>query len=58
MKPIIAGFADIVSTATTSIAQMTNMPPVTASADANAIFEAFREVRSKTTSAYLWLTTC
>lgn len=45
---IIRGFADIVSTATTSLAQMQGMPPVPAGAQSDAIFDAFREVsRSK-----------
>jgi hypothetical protein len=34
---------DIVSTATTAIQQMDGMPPVAAGAQADAIFEAFRE---------------
>jgi hypothetical protein len=42
--PIIAGFVDIVSTATTAIGQMQGMTPVPAGADADKIFEAFREV--------------
>jgi hypothetical protein len=46
---IIVGFTDIVTTATTSIAQMQGMPPVPAGADSDAIFDAFREV--STTSA-------
>jgi hypothetical protein len=41
---IIAGFVDIVSTATTAIAQMQGMARVPAGADADKIFEAFREV--------------
>ncbi|KZL63279.1 uvi-1 protein [Colletotrichum incanum] len=41
--PIIAGFADIVSTATTAIAQMQGMPPVPAGRQSDLIFEAFRE---------------
>jgi hypothetical protein len=45
---IITGFTDIVSTAATAIQQMQNMPPVSAGADADKIFEAFREVRSPT----------
>ncbi|KAK1961676.1 UVI-1 [Colletotrichum sublineola] len=40
---IIAGFTDIVSTATTAIAQMQGSAPVPAGNDAKAIFEAFRE---------------
>lgn len=40
---IIAGFTDIVSTATTAISQMQGMPPVPAGADSDAIFDAFRE---------------
>ncbi|TLD22376.1 hypothetical protein PspLS_07750 [Pyricularia sp. CBS 133598] len=40
---IIAGFTDIISTVTTSIAQMQGSAPVTAEADATAIFDAFRE---------------
>lgn len=41
---IITGFTDIVSTATTAITQMHNMPPVPAGAQSTAVFEAFREV--------------
>ncbi|KXJ88665.1 hypothetical protein Micbo1qcDRAFT_213775 [Microdochium bolleyi] len=41
--PIIAGFVDIVSTATTAIAQMDGTAPITNPADGTAIFEAFRE---------------
>lgn len=41
--PIIAGFTDIVSTATTALAQMQGMPKVPAGTDASAIFDAFRE---------------
>ncbi|KAL1794868.1 hypothetical protein ACET3X_006684 [Alternaria dauci] len=41
---IIAGFADIVSTATTAIAQMQGTSPVSAGADADNIFNAFREM--------------
>jgi len=40
---IIAGFSDIVSTATTAIGQMQGMPPVPAGADSDAIYDAFRE---------------
>ncbi|KAK2036057.1 hypothetical protein LZ31DRAFT_484852, partial [Colletotrichum somersetense] len=40
---IIAGFTDIVSTATTAIAQMQGTQPVPAGADAGAIFDAFCE---------------
>jgi len=40
---IIAGFTDIVSTATTAIAQMQGTSPVGADADSDAIFNAFRE---------------
>ncbi|KAK4458980.1 hypothetical protein QBC42DRAFT_340639 [Cladorrhinum samala] len=40
---IIAGFADIVSTATTAISGMKNPGPITAPADATAIAEAFRD---------------
>lgn len=40
---IIAGFTDIVSTATTAIAQMQGSAPVTTAADATAIADAFRE---------------
>ncbi|KAH7041604.1 UVI-1 protein [Microdochium trichocladiopsis] len=40
---LIVGFTDIVSTATTAITQMQGSEPVTAAADATAIFEAFRE---------------
>ncbi|KDN60717.1 putative conserved hypothetical protein [Colletotrichum sublineola] len=42
-QQIIAGFTDIVSTATTAIAQMQGSAPVPAGNDAKAIFEAFRE---------------
>jgi hypothetical protein len=41
---IITGFVDIVSTATTAISQMQGMARVPAGADADKIFEAFREV--------------
>jgi len=41
--PIISGFADIVTTATTAIASMQGMAPVPAGADSDAIFNAFRE---------------
>jgi hypothetical protein len=41
---LIVGFTDIVSTATTAIAQMQGMARVPAGADADKIFEAFREV--------------
>jgi hypothetical protein len=44
-QTIISGFVDIVSTATTAIAQMQGMTPVTAGADSDAIYDAFREVR-------------
>ncbi|KAK1981209.1 hypothetical protein LZ30DRAFT_720924 [Colletotrichum cereale] len=40
---IIVGFTDIVSTATTAIAQMQGTPPITSAADGDAIFNAFRE---------------
>ncbi|KAH9866332.1 hypothetical protein J1614_008899 [Plenodomus biglobosus] len=40
---IIIGFTDIVTTATTAIAQMQGMPPVPAGAQSDAIFDAFRE---------------
>jgi hypothetical protein len=42
---IITGFVDIVSTATTAIAQRQGMAPVPAGPDADKIFESFREVR-------------
>jgi hypothetical protein len=42
--PIIAGFADIVSTATTALAQMQGMTPVPAGPPSDNIFDAFREV--------------
>jgi hypothetical protein len=42
-QQLVAGFADIVSTTTTAIAQMQGTAPVTAIADADAIFDAFRE---------------
>lgn len=57
-QQIISGFADIVSTATTAIAQMSSMPPVAAGTDANNIFDAFREVRPFNHLIYLLLTTC
>jgi hypothetical protein len=41
---IISGFADIVSTGTTALAQMQGMPKVPAGAQSDAIFDAFREV--------------
>jgi hypothetical protein len=41
---IIRGFADIVTTGTTALAQMQGMPPVAAGAQSDAIFNAFREV--------------
>ena len=41
---IIAGFTDIVSTATTAISQLQGMSPVPAGAQSDAIFDAFREV--------------
>jgi len=44
-QPIIAGFADIVTTVTAVIAQMQGTPRVTNAADATAIANAFREVR-------------
>ncbi|EMD59780.1 hypothetical protein COCSADRAFT_30546 [Bipolaris sorokiniana ND90Pr] len=40
---IIAGFTDIVTTTTTAISQMQGTQPVKAGADADAIFDAFRE---------------
>ncbi|KAJ4400327.1 hypothetical protein N0V91_008786 [Didymella pomorum] len=40
---IIAGFTDIVSTATTAIAQMQGMAPVPAGQPSDDIFDAFRE---------------
>merc|ERR1711879_1053271 len=40
---IIRGFADIVTTATTAIAQMQGMPKEPAGASTDAVFEAFRE---------------
>ncbi|KAF2998488.1 hypothetical protein E8E13_003103 [Curvularia kusanoi] len=40
---IIAGFTDIVSTATTAISQMQGMDPVPAGQPSDAIFDAFRE---------------
>ncbi|KAF3046211.1 hypothetical protein E8E11_009286 [Didymella keratinophila] len=40
---IIAGFVDIVSTATTAIAQMQGMAPVPAGQPSDDIFDAFRE---------------
>ena len=42
---IIAGFTDIVSTATIAIAQMQGMAPVPAGQPSDDIFDAFREVR-------------
>ena len=41
--PLIAGFVDLVATATTAIAQMQGMAPVPAGAPSDAIFDAFRE---------------
>lgn len=41
---IIKGFTDIVSTATVAISQMQGTSPVPAGADADAIFDAFRQV--------------
>ncbi|GKT86138.1 UVI-1 protein [Colletotrichum tofieldiae] len=41
--PIIAGFADIVTTATAAIVQMQGMAPVPAGRQSDLIFEAFRE---------------
>jgi hypothetical protein len=41
---LITGFVDIVSTATTAISQMQGEAPVAAGADADKIYEAFREV--------------
>jgi len=41
---IIVGFTDIVTTATTALAQMQGMNPVPAGAPSDNIFEAFREV--------------
>ncbi|KAH6685307.1 UVI-1 protein [Plectosphaerella plurivora] len=41
--PLILGFTDIVTTATTAIAQMQSMPPVAAGAPSDLIFDAFRE---------------
>ncbi|EHK97582.1 UVI-1h [Glarea lozoyensis ATCC 20868] len=40
---IIVGFTDIVTTATTALAQMKGMAPVPAGAESDAIFNAFRE---------------
>ncbi|KAJ4379380.1 hypothetical protein N0V86_005425 [Didymella sp. IMI 355093] len=40
---IITGFVDIVSTATTAIAQMQGMSPVPAGEQSDAIFDAFRQ---------------
>ncbi|CAG5171171.1 uncharacterized protein ALTATR162_LOCUS7287 [Alternaria atra] len=40
---IIIGFTDIVTTATTALAQMQGMPPVPAGEQSDAIFNAFRE---------------
>ena len=44
MQPIIAGFTDIVTTTTVALSQMSGMPPVSAGAESDAIFNAFREV--------------
>ncbi|TLD07510.1 hypothetical protein PgNI_10772 [Pyricularia grisea] len=41
--PIIAGFTDIITTVSTALAQMQGTQPVPAGADADSIFEAFRE---------------
>jgi hypothetical protein len=43
-QTIIAGFTDIVTTATVAISQMQGMPPVAAGALSDNIFNAFREV--------------
>ncbi len=53
---IIAGFTDIVITATTAVSQMQGMPPVPAGAASDAIFEAFREVSQVHISIALFLT--
>lgn len=45
LPQIIAGFTDIVSTATTAIAQMQGMAPVAAGKPSDDIYNAFREVR-------------
>jgi len=51
MQPLIAGFTDIVSTATTALAQMNGMAPVPAGLQSDAIFNAFREVGLKHAAA-------
>jgi hypothetical protein len=43
---IIAGFTDIVSTVTVAISQMQGSAAIPAGADADKIFDAFREVRT------------
>ena len=43
---IIAGFTDIVTTATTSIAQMQGSSEIASGSDADSVFDAFREVYS------------
>ena len=42
---IITGFTDIVSTATTAIAQMQGTADIASGPDADSVFDAFREVR-------------
>lgn len=42
---IVSGFVDIVSTATTSIAQMQGTQEISSGPDADSVFDAFREVR-------------
>jgi hypothetical protein len=49
---IITGFTDIVTTATTAIAQMQGMAPVPAGQQSDAIFDAFREV---ITICFIWV---
>jgi hypothetical protein len=43
-QQIIVGFSDIITTTTNAIATMQGSAPVKAGADADAIFDAFREV--------------
>ncbi|KAF2844693.1 hypothetical protein T440DRAFT_548076 [Plenodomus tracheiphilus IPT5] len=43
LPAIINGFLDIVSTATTAIAQLSGMPPVLPGEESDDIFDAFRE---------------
>jgi hypothetical protein len=51
---IIIGFTDIVTTATTALAQMQGMPPVPAGEQSDAIFNAFREVSTLRVYQSIW----